>query len=287
MSWEIDADSNERVGIITLKSPKTYNALTVEMGRDFEALVSRLEGELTEENHDGESNKVGAIVLCGQGDKAFSAGGDLDWLRSLSNNTVQANVDTMLRFYKSFLCLREKIPVPVIAALDGPAMGAGACLALACDLRVGASGDRPLLGFPFSRLGIPSGMAAQHLLQASGKLNSAKAMEILLLGKTLKGEEAEELGLINRLVPRERVGEEAKSLALEIAQTAHPVAVRSLVRSTRLGIDQSGGGGGSLADCMYRDAHAQAMCYNRRDWGEGLAAVEERRDPSFDGYHSK
>ena len=91
VSWEIDADSNERVGIITLKSPQTYNALTVEMGRDFEALVSRLEGELTEENHDGESNNVGAIVLCGQGDKAFSAGGDLVWLQRCAFSNTDTN----------------------------------------------------------------------------------------------------------------------------------------------------------------------------------------------------
>ena len=160
-------------------------------------------------------------------------------------------------------------------------MGAGACLAMACDLRVGASGNIPLLGLPFAKLGIPSGMGAQHLLTNAAKLSSSQVSEILLLGQTLTGEEAHRLGLLNRLVPREDVQETAKNLALEIARHSHPVAVRSMVRSTRLAIDSGG-----LQECLYRDAHAQALCYNRADWGEGLSAVMQKRDPDFDGYHS-
>jgi enoyl-CoA hydratase/carnithine racemase len=284
VSWEVAEDSDEKVGIITLRSPKTYNALTVEMGREFEALVSSLESDLAGKNN--ANSQIGAIVLRGEGDKAFSAGGDLEWLRSLSQNSVHANVDAMLSFYNSFLCMREKLPVPVIASLHGPAVGAGACLALACDLRVGASGGVPLLGFPFARLGIPSGMGALHLLQNCSGLGSSRISEIMMLGKTLTGEEAFDLGLLNRIVPRDDVEEEAISLALELVRTSHPLAVRSLVRSIRLGTN-NGGGGSGLADCLYRDAHAQAMCYNRRDWGEGLEAVACKRDPNFDDYHCK
>jgi len=272
------------VGIITLKSPKTYNALTVEMGKDFKALVTRLGAELADSS--SESARVGAIVLCGAGDKAFSAGGDLEWLKSLRSNSVHANVDNMLSFYNSFLCFRAKLPVPVIAALHGPAVGAGACLALACDLRVGKGGNVPLLGFPFARLGIPTGMGAWHFLAHASGLGTAKATEILLLGKTLTGEEAMDLGLLNKLVgDGDDAKKEALALATSIARGSHPVAVRSMVRSARLATDS--GGGGSLSDCLYRDAHAQAMCYNRMDWGEGLDAVTSRRDPSFDDYHSK
>lgn len=285
VSWEIAEDSDDKIGIITLKSPQTYNALTVEMGREFETLVSKLEIDL----NDGTSpnSNIGVIVLCGEGDKAFSAGGDFEWLHSLSKNTVQANVDAMLRFYNSFLCLRQKLPVPVIAALNGPAVGAGACLSLACDLRVGASGNMPLLGFPFCRLGIPSGMGALHLLQNCGGLGSSKASEIILLGKILTGEEALDLGLLNhnKLVSPDSVKDEAKALAQQIVTTSHPVAVRSMIRTTRLAADN--GSGGSLSDCLYRDAQAQAMCYNRKDWGEGLDAVASKRDPNFDDYHCK
>lgn len=273
VTWS--ADEVKKVGTITLQSPRTYNALTVEMGRDFERVITQIEKELY-----GNSN-IQAIVVQGAGDEAFSAGGNLKWLLSLHEHSVHANVDAMVQFYNSFLCLRQKIPVPVIAALQGPAMGAGACLALACDLRVAASGNVRVLGFPFSKLGIPSGMGGLYLLQQQGGgLSATKATEILLLGHTLTGEEANDLGLINRLVPSNEVKVAAHELAAEIA-TRHPVAVRSMIRTWRLGKDSG------LAEALYRDAHAQAMCYNRNDWGRGLKAVAEKRDADFDSYHSK
>lgn len=269
VSWTTD----DKVGTITLNSPSTYNALTMEMGKDFESLILTLEKEL----HN--SSNIQAIVLCGKGDRAFSAGGNLEWLQSLSQNSVHKNVDMMLQFYNSFLSMRQKIPVPVIAALQGPSMGAGACLALSCDLRVAASNNTPVLGFPFSKLGIPSGLGGLYLLQNSG-LSASAANEILLLGKTLTGEKAMELGLINRLVPPENVKEEAHKLAKEIADN-HPVAIRSMTRSLRLGMDVG------LTDALHRDAHAQAMCYNRQDWGLGLKAIRDKQKADFDTYHSK
>jgi enoyl-CoA hydratase/carnithine racemase len=100
----------------------------------------------------------------------------------------------------------------------------------------------------------------------------------LLLGLTLTGEEAHELGLINQLVPADQVKAKAHDLATVIAKR-HPVAIRSLIRSWRLGQDSG------LAEALYRDAHAQAMCYNRDDWGRGLDAVANKRDADFDKYH--
>ena len=89
-----------------------------------------------------------------------------------------------------------------------------------------------------------------------------------------------ELGLINRLVPPENVKEEAHKLAKEIADN-HPVAIRSMTRSLRLGMDVG------LTDALHRDAHAQAMCYNRQDWGLGLKAIRDKQKADFDTYHSK
>lgn len=234
VSWS----TNDQVGTITLKSPKTFNALTMEMGEDFEALIGNIEKELYNESN------VQAIVICGEGDKAFSAGGNLEWLHSLSDNSVHKNVDTMIQFYKSFMCMRQKLPVPVIAALQGPAMGAGACLALSCDLRVGSSGDTPILGFPFTKLGISSGLGGLYMLQQAG-IPSTIATEILLLGKTLTGEECKELGLVNRLVPAHQVKEEAHALAKQIGKM-HPVAVRYMIQSFRHGKDHG------LEEALYR-----------------------------------
>lgn len=248
--------------------------MTVEMGKDFQRTIQQIKEELYT------TSNVQAIVIQGEGDQAFSAGGNLEWLHTLRHNSVHQNMDIMIQFYHSFLDMRQHIPIPTIAALHGPAMGAGACLALACDLRIAASGDVKVLGFPFTKLGIPSGMGGLYLLQQQG-ISSVKATEILLLGQTLTGEEANELGLINRLVPVDRVKIVAQDIAKEIA-TRHPVAVRSLIQSWRLGKDVG------LADALYRDAHAQAMCYNRNDWGKGLIAVAEKKPMAdFDPYHDR
>lgn len=100
------------------------------------------------------------MVLTGEG-RAFSAGGDLAWLRERASSDPRDNVDTMLAFYDRFLCLRS-LPVPIIAAINGPAVGAGLCLTLACDLRVAARSAK--LGFTFVHLGLHPGMGCTHFL---------------------------------------------------------------------------------------------------------------------------
>jgi enoyl-CoA hydratase len=241
------------------------------MGRCFSHLIHTIADDLTRGVQD-----VNAIVLQGQGDRAFSAGGNFDWLRSLKLNAVHQNADLMLQFYQSFLCVR-KLPVPVIAALQGPAIGAGAGLALACDMRTAAPKPN-ILGFNFSRLGIHSGMGGSHLLESALGGPSAIMNEILLTGRVLSGQESFELGLVNRLE------DDAKAAAYELARNIgqqHPVAVRSMVQTLRQRQDQG------LDQALQREALAQALCYNREDWGEGVNAVAEKRDPIFDPYHQK
>jgi enoyl-CoA hydratase/carnithine racemase len=259
-----DLNETTKVGTITLQSPETYNALTVEMGKDFQTIVREVQVEL-------ETKDIHAIVIQGQGDAAFSAGGNFPWLKSLRDNAVHKNVDCMLSFYNSFLCVRD-LDVPTVAALHGPAMGAGACLALACDMRVATSGP-VILGFPFSKLGIHSGMGGSWLLQNSG-VSRAMVHEILLTGKSLGGKACLDMGLANRMAMDAK--HEAHKLAAEIAKQ-HPVAVRTMTRTLRLD--------NGLQECLQREAYAQAVCYNRNDWGQGVDAIAEKRDPIFDGYH--
>ena len=269
MGW--DANEETKIGTITLQSPRQYNALTLDMGNEFSALITQITRDLTL----GCQN-INAIVLQGMGDDAFSAGGNTDWLHSLKDNSVHANADLMIQLYHKFLCIR-KVPVPVVAALHGPAIGAGAGLALACDLRTAAPKPN-ILGLNFTRLGIHSGMGCSHLLlRALGGGPSAIMNEILLTGKVLSGREAMDLGLVNRL--RDDAKAAAYELAREITTAQHPVAVRTMLQTLRQRQDEG------LERALQREAFAQAVCYSRGDWGEGVAAAVEKRDPVFDDYH--
>eukprot|EP00549_Striatella_unipunctata_P016357 CAMPEP_0118715590 /NCGR_PEP_ID=MMETSP0800-20121206/26976_1 /TAXON_ID=210618 ORGANISM="Striatella unipunctata, Strain CCMP2910" /NCGR_SAMPLE_ID=MMETSP0800 /ASSEMBLY_ACC=CAM_ASM_000638 /LENGTH=186 /DNA_ID=CAMNT_0006621809 /DNA_START=1 /DNA_END=561 /DNA_ORIENTATION=+ len=186
-----------------------------------------------------------------------------------------------MRFYNYFLRSIRNVPVPTICAVHGPAMGAGAGLALACDLRV-AVDKATCLGLHFSSLGIHSGMGASHYLPNIANNNYASVYEILLLGKTLNGKEAHELGLVHRLVHDEKACfEMAHELALDIATKQHPVAIRTMIKTLRLKQDEG------LQSSLQNEAYAQALCYNRNDWGEGLLKKKKYPPPTFDDYHQK
>jgi enoyl-CoA hydratase len=268
VGWEVDSAS--KVGTITLQSPQSFNALTVEMGAAFSRTVTQIRHDLT----DGKQN-VNAIVLQGAGEQAFSAGGNTAWLKSLHQNTIPENEELMLSFYQSFMCVR-KLPVPVIVALQGPAIGAGCCLAMACDLRVAAPKPK-ILGFTFSRLGIHSGMGGSHLLQRLLG-STAKCNELLLTGKVIGGEEALRLGLVNEVAQNTK--KEAFELAKQVA-SQNPMAIRTMIATLRYQQDKG------LDEALRLEAKAQAICYSRDDWGEGVDAAIEKRDPVFDDYHTK
>ena len=145
-------------------------------------------------------------------------------------------------------------------------------------MRVSCEGPRKL-GFPFSRLGIHSGMGGSHLLTRAMGGPSALVNEILLTGKVLTGEEAYRYGLVNHMAETSgTVKEEAHNLAKEVAKQ-NPLAARSMIRTLRQQQDEG------LEATLQREASAQALCYNRDDWGEGLDAVVEKRDPIFGDYH--
>jgi enoyl-CoA hydratase len=273
---KFEHDPKTKIGTLTLNSPSTYNALTVEMGREFKALVQSIDEQLNDPKSD--LANLNAIIITGS-NNTFSSGGDLVWLHSLRNNPAHINADKMYSFYKSFLCIRD-LPVPTIAAINGYAIGAGAGLALATDIRV--MSDRAKIGFNFVKLGIHAGMGGSHFLPNA--MGESKAKLALLTGRTMDGVEAHACDLVHRLVESKEessVIKEARILGQEIA-SMHPLAVRSLVQTTRLREDSIGGG---LESALRREAYAQALCYAKTDWGEGLNAAVERRQPDFDTYH--
>ena len=308
-------DNTNKIGYITLNSPSTYNALSVEMGREFESLMhdltmmlndqhSSYQQEQSKMHSESESSIRNTRVIILKGAKQnFSSGGDLSWLRDLRNNPAHVNADYMYSFYKSFLSIRS-LPIPTIAHVEGYAIGAGACLALATDLRI--MDQNAKIGFNFVKLGIHSGMGGSHLL--SNVIGESRSKMTLLTGKVFNAQQALHNGIANEISTGKSKNHHRRrheyitddvhddqnhddddhddvviNVAKQIA-SMHPLAIRSMVQTTRMREDAMGGVGG-LDATMRREAYAQALCYAKSDWGEGLDAVLERHQPDFSDYH--
>jgi enoyl-CoA hydratase/carnithine racemase len=256
------------VALLTLHDPERLNAMTEPMGHALAAAVAALTRDET----------VRAVVLTGAG-RAFSAGGDLDMIEGMAQaghaspggEVRRRNEAFMGRFYRLFLALRA-LPQPSLAAVNGPAIGAGCCVALACDLRLAARDAK--LGLNFVRLGLHPGMAASWTLPRL--VGPAHAAELLYAGRLLDGVEAERIGLVNRAVTREALADEALALARAIADNA-PLAVRATKRSLALTANAT------LDEQLDQEAREQALGYETADLLEGLAAARERRAPRFAG----
>ncbi len=178
----------------------------------------------------------------------------------------------MLPFYRSWLTVRD-LEVPTIAAINGAAIGAGLVLALACDLRYAAADAR--LAVPFTSLGMHPGMATTWLLPEVVGLPVAR--DLLLTGRSVTGEEAATLGLVNAAVPREELLDKALEVADGIARNA-PIATRL----TKIAL--AGGGHATYDAALQWEALAQPLTLgDPGDLHEGLTALRERRPPSFEG----
>ncbi|TPX35116.1 hypothetical protein SmJEL517_g02430 [Synchytrium microbalum] len=257
---EHDEVDGKKTGVIIVKfnRPKILNALTETSGNFFRDLMLELATD----------NSIRCMVLTGSG-RAFSAGGDLAFLRARTRTAPQANAEIMRKFYSRYLTVRE-VPFPTIAAINGPAVGAGFCLALACDIRMATNEAK--MGLNFVRLGLTPGMAGTHTLPIV--TNPQVAARMVLTGDLVTGAEAEKLGMILKAVPSDTLLPEALAMARRIA-TASPVAVRATTKTLRLRIDDG------IERALWREADTQAHAYATGDMHEGLDAVEAKRDPVF------
>lgn len=254
---------SDGLAIITLNDPDRRNAMTVEMGEAIASTCSSLRAR----------PDIRVVVITGS-PPAFSAGGDLGMLAEHARQGREEDADAtdeMRTFYERFLALRS-LEVPVIAAINGHAVGAGLCLALACDIRIAASEAR--LGLNFARLGLHPGMGGSWFLPRI--LGDQTAAVWLYTGKLFSGEEAARQGLAYASVPADQVLDESLALAEEIAASG-PLVVRQLKASLRLT------GTHDLADHLQHEAANQSANYRTADLAEGLDAVRRRREPKFTG----
>ena len=255
---------DDGVAIVTLHDPDRRNAMTPEMG---DALRDTFLDLATDED-------LRVAVLTGT-PPAFSAGGDLGMLEDHARRTREEGFDAtdeMRSFYERFLELRA-LPVPVVAAVNGHAVGAGLCVALACDLRYVAHEAK--VGLNFSRLALHPGMGGSWFLPRV--LGAQHAAKWLYTGRLFSGTEAADDGLALEALPADEVLPAALSLAEEIAQ-ASPLVVRQL--RTSLAVSATN----SLDEQLDLEAAMQAVNYGTEDLAEGLAAGRERRTPDFTGH---
>jgi len=245
---------------LTLNRPDIRNAMDPALTEAFAAAVEDVRGDAS----------VRAVIITGAG-RAFCAGGDLSWIEPGPGANVPLMRRKMREFYPKFLGVRT-LDVPVIAAINGAAVGAGLCLAMACDIRIASEDAR--LSAPFTRLGMHPGMAATYLL--TRLVGAAHASELLFTARMIDGREAQRIGLVNRAVPEGDVLETARELANEIAANA-PIPMGMVKRAIYIAEHAD------MATMLEYEGLAQPITMGTSDLLEGLNAFKERREPKFEG----
>ena len=251
---------SDGVARLVLDNPGQRNAMSDQMTASWVRAVDELAAD----------RSVRVVVVTGEG-SAFCSGGNTGWIASEPEAEVDYLRTRMIAFYRAWLSIR-KLEVPTIAAVNGPAIGAGLCLALACDIRYAAQGAR--LGAPFVKLGMNPGMAATFLLP--DVVGEANARELLLTGRTVEAEEARQLGLVSRVFPTDSFAAEVDEIAAGIAATA-PIPSRYTTLALR------DGGHQDLESCVQWEALAQPITLATADLQEGIRAAREKRSPEFRG----
>ena len=255
MSYEtILVTRSERVGTITLNRPKALNALNSQVMREVTDAAAELDAD----------PGIGAIIITGAGQKAFAAGADIKEMASLSFSEVfEAD------FFAAWGNLAA-VRTPLIAAVAGYALGGGCELAMMCDVLIAA--DTAKFGQPEIKLGVLPGMGgSQRLTRAIGK---AKAMDLILTGRTIDAAEAERSGLVSRVVAAEQLLDEANAVATAISQMSRPAA-RMAKEAVNRAFEST------LAEGLLHERRLFHSAFATDDQTEGMAAFTEKRDPDF------
>lgn len=246
------------VAVITVTRPQVLNALN----HDTVAALGQAVAALARDDD------VRAVVLTGAGDRAFIAGADIRELAALDPVTAQA----MAARGHALCAAMEGMGKPVIAAINGYALGGGCELAMACTLRIAA--DTAKVGLPEVGLGLLPGYGGTQRLPRL--VGSGRALEMMLTGAPVDAQEAWRIGLVNRVVPAVELRPQTLALAQKIASQA-PVAVRCILAAVREGA------GMTLPDACAHESALFGVAAATADWREGTSAFLEKRAPRFTG----
>ncbi len=263
--WRPDVDrvAVRREGhllVVMLDDPRRRNMMGMEMTAAWGRLMTAIRAD----------SGIRAVLITGRG-TAFSSGGNTSWIGADSEQPVPVLRERMLAYYATWLAVRD-VPVPTIAAVNGPAVGAGAALALACDIRWAA--ESATMSLPFLRMGMHPGMLSTYLLTEVGGV--AVARDLLFTGRRVEAAEMLSLGLVSRVVADDELAGAALEGAIQVAGSA-PVAARLTKAVLR------DGGPRDWYSATQWEGLAQATTLAGEDLAEGLAALRERRAPQFTG----
>ena len=246
------------IATLTIARPKALNALN-------QATLAEIQSALQDAASDA---SVQGVIVTGAGDKAFVAGADISEIASVSPLQAQA----FTRHGQAVFDLVETLGKPVIAAVNGYALGGGCELAMACTLRIAA--DNAVFGQPEVKLGVLPGFGGtQRLPRLVGK---GRAMQIILTAQNIDAREAHRIGLVNEVVEPARLMARAEELLLQIIANA-PLAVRLSIEAVNHGLEAGQAHGLALEGASF------ALCASTDDKREGTTAFLERRQPRFSG----
>lgn len=252
----VRTENRDGVLVITIDRPKVLNALNAqtvaEIGQAFDAAR--------------DDASVKAVILTGGGEKAFVAGADINELAQMTPITGKATSESGQKVFRAI----ERFPKPVIAAVNGFALGGGCELALACHIRIASENAK--LGLPEVTLGIIPGYGGtQRMARLLGK---GKALELILTGDRIGAEEADRIGLVNKVVPADQLMATAEEMARKIASRG-PLAVRAAIEAVMSGSEMPFDEGQLLEATLF------GLLASSEDMKEGMGAFLEKRAANF------
>src|SRR5499427_4389 len=249
-------ERREQVTVLFVNRPQVMNAINRETLAEIADAVRAFTADAAQ----------GALVVTGQGEKAFMSGADINELSTLG----PAAAEDISRFGQAVVELLEQAPKPVIAAINGYAFGGGCELALACHMRLAS--ENAVLGLPEVSLGIIPGYGGTQRLPRL--VGPARALELMTTARRVKADEAERIGLVNRVVPQDQLLAEAEKLALAILKNG-PLAVAAVLEAVGRGMQLP------LADGLRLESGLFGILAASEDMHEGLKAFLEKRPAQY------
>ncbi len=248
----IDLEKKEKIAVITINRPEALNALNSAVLDELEAAIDSID-----------TNETRALIITGAGEKSFVAGADIGEMSELSKAEGEAFGKKGNDIFRKI----ETLPIPVIAAINGFALGGGCELSMSCDIRIAA--DSAVFGQPEVGLGITPGFGGtQRLARIVGP---GMAKQMIYTARNIKADEALRIGLVNAIYPLADLMAEAEKLAGTIAKNA-PIAVRACKKAINEGLDADMDAALVIEEKLFGD------CFESADQREGMANFLRKKD---------